>query len=255
MVDVGEGLPLVLMHGTLFDHTMFAPQYEDLSDEFRVVAFDFRSREESLASPYDLDVLVSDCVRVLDDLEIETGVIGGMSLGAFVALRVAIRHPDRVRGAVLIGGQAGSFAADDIDGWAAHYASRRGETVGTEFARAECDTNFYAAVRERQPDLVRSWGERFAQRSGESMYHEVQSWLHMSDERDQLPHLTAPTLVVHGDHDAAIPVAAAVETYDALPDAELLVLPRTGHAANLERPAEVNAAIRDLMRRVQQQAG
>lgn len=250
VIDRGSGLPLVLMHGTLMDHTMFQPQYDALSDEFRVVAFDLRARTDRGLTPYDLDDLADDCCRVMEERGIERFVVGGMSMGAFAALRVALRHPHRVGGIVLIGGQAQAFSAADREMWAAHYAQRRGQLVGREFAAGEGELNFHRDPSGRSDALVGHWRERFAGHHGDALHLEVESWLHMEDVRDRLDGIGVPTLVVHGDRDASIPVELAVEMYRLIPDAELLVLPRTGHAANLERPEAVNLAIRELMRRV-----
>lgn len=249
-VDLGEGQPLILMHGSVMDRTMFEAQYSLLSDTFRVLAFDFRARTDRALAPYDLYDLADDCCAVLDDRGIGRCVVGGMSMGALVALRVALQHPDRVEGLVLIGGQASAFSPSDQNQWAAHYGQGRGETLGLDMAEGEIEANFHPTTADRMPELVDHWRRRMAECSGDAVYLEVMSWLRSDDVRDRLSEISVPTLIVHGDGDPSIPVESAVEMYRLLPNAELLVLPRTGHAANLERPDEVNSAIRDFMKRV-----
>ena len=100
--EAGIGPALLLGHGTMMDRTMFADQLAGLSDTYRVVAFDHRARTENWRGPYDLDDLADDVVALLNSLDIERCVLGGMSMGGFMALRFALRHQDRLDGLVLI---------------------------------------------------------------------------------------------------------------------------------------------------------
>jgi pimeloyl-ACP methyl ester carboxylesterase len=249
-VDRGEGELLVLLHGTLMDHRMFEPQYLGLDDAMRVLAYDLRARTKEWRGPYDLYDLAADCRDRLDRLGVQRAVIGGMSMGAFAALRFALEYPDRVSGLVLIGCQATSFSSAERTTWSRHYGSRRGELVGEEFARGEVEVNFGPAALEEQPDLGPTWLTRFAAADGDAMHFEVESWLGMEDITGRLRDIEVPTAVIHGADDVAVPLAEAELIAARLPKAALTVLEDTGHAANLERPAAVNAAIRALVSEV-----
>ena len=109
--DTGGNLqPLVLAHGLLMDHEMFAPQVEALGSQFRVIAWDARchGETESTDAPFSYWDLADDLRGLLDHLGIVRAVIGGMSQGGFVALRFALRHPERVQGLILLDTQAGA---------------------------------------------------------------------------------------------------------------------------------------------------
>lgn len=86
----GDGPAVVCNHGTLMDRTMFAPQLDALSDEYRVVAYDSRARTDRYVGPYDL---ADDAAALQDALGIDSCVLVGMSMGGFVALRFAERYP------------------------------------------------------------------------------------------------------------------------------------------------------------------
>lgn len=250
VADAGQGTPLILMHGTLMDHRMFEPQLSGLSHAMRVIAYDSRARSSAGASPYTLADLADDCVRVLDDRGIDRAVVGGMSMGAFAALRVALRHPERVSGLVLIGGQAMPFTSEEKEYWGARYSSRQGEKFGDVLAEEDAEFNFDRAVDAAFPQLRNVWRERFADCDGTNVHHEVQSWIGMEDVREQLSEIKVPTLVIHGDRDSSIPLGAAIEMCGLLPGSQLVVLTQTGHAANMERPEEVNSAILNFMESV-----
>ena len=69
-----------------------------------------------------------------------------------------------------------------------------------------------------------------------------------ADQRDLLPHITVPTLLVWGEHDARSPLTVARELERAIPDAELVVIPGCGHVSNLEEPERFNEVVRDFVR-------
>jgi len=69
-----------------------------------------------------------------------------------------------------------------------------------------------------------------------------------ADQRDLLPRITVPTLLIWGEQDVRSPVSVARQFERAIPDAHLVVIPRAGHVSNLERPEEFNAAVREFCR-------
>src|SRR5690349_11625918 len=84
--EYGAGPNVVLSHGTLMDRTMFEPQVAALAPDYHVVTYDHRARTSRWDEVYDLHDLARDCLALLDRLEIERCVLGGMSMGGFMAL-------------------------------------------------------------------------------------------------------------------------------------------------------------------------
>src|SRR5919108_1694009 len=109
VVDRGEGTAVVFTHGTLMDHKMFAPQIEVLEDRYRIIAYNLRGRTHRWAETYDLRDLANDCRQVLDERGIETCVLGGMSMGGFMAFEFARMWPERLDGLILIDTKAAPF--------------------------------------------------------------------------------------------------------------------------------------------------
>jgi len=106
---------VVFAHGTLMDRTMFDPQIEGLSDEYRVAAYNLRARTERAYDPYDLDDLVEDCRATIDSLGMDKPVVAGMSMGGFMAIRLAIAYPEEISGIVLIDSTSLPHPEDDIE--------------------------------------------------------------------------------------------------------------------------------------------
>src|SRR5207248_908744 len=105
----GSGPTVIFSHGFLMDREMFAPQVEALAPEFRVIAWDQRGFGETEydGEPFTYWDSARDCLGLLDHLEIDGAVLGGMSQGGFLSMRAALLAPDRVRALVLIDTQSG----------------------------------------------------------------------------------------------------------------------------------------------------
>ncbi|MDE0494514.1 MAG: alpha/beta hydrolase [Acidimicrobiaceae bacterium] len=246
--EAGQGPAVVFSHGSMMDRTMFEPQLEALSDHYRVVAFDHRARGARWEGPYSLYDLADDCVRLLDSLQIERCVIAGMSMGGWMALRVVLRHRDRINGLALIASSGLSYSEADQSSWEQHYRPLLGAPqVGREFALGEARLCFSASTRANRPEMVRHWVERWASHRGDAVYHEVCSWLMQDDISEHLDTINVPAVAIHGLEDEAIGIEDARTTVAAIGSAYLVPIPGAGHTVNLESPDQVNAALRAFL--------
>lgn len=245
--DRGDGPPVVLCHGTLMDRTMFDPQLAALEDDYRVVAYDTRARTDRYVGPYDLYDLADDCAALLDAKGIDSCVLGGMSMGGFMALRFAERYPDRVEGLVLIDSTAGTHDEEDIERYTEMIESARdSEGMPDHLADIIKHILFGATTNETNPELVESWVDRWQTFPGEAVYHEVNSWLERPDFTDELDDIDVPALVVHGEEDTALEPERSDSLVEKL-DAERVMVPEAGHSSNVENPEPVNAALAEFL--------
>lgn len=140
--DTGSDLPaVVLSHGFLMDHEMFAPQVAALRSTHRVVTWDERGFGGTLANEeFTYWDSAKDVLGLMDFLGIDSAVIGGMSQGGFLSLRVALTAPERVRGLILLDTQAGLEEPGSDDGymlmhdtWMEHGPSRFKNSLPASF--------------------------------------------------------------------------------------------------------------------------
>jgi pimeloyl-ACP methyl ester carboxylesterase len=249
--EAGSGPPVLFAHGTLMDRTMFTPQLDALSDEYRVAAYDLRARTERYGHSYDLDDLVADCRAVVEGLDMNRPVLGGMSMGGFVALRYAVEHPDALSGLVLIDTIAGTHDEGERQQYESMIEQiRDDETVPETMAETVAHFLFGETTRQDRPDLVEHWTDRWQTYPGEAVYNEVRSWLDREDVTDALAAVDVPTLVVHGEEDDSLAPERAEPMAEAL-DAEFVTIPEAGHSANLERPMPVTNALREFLQSVE----
>jgi len=248
--DHGDGPPLVCLHGTLMDRTMFAPQARALSEDYRVVAYDSRARTDRWQGPYDLDDLVEDCRTVLDALDIDTCVLAGMSMGGFVAARFALAYPERLDGLVFVDSMAEAYTEEEQAEYGDLAEGVRGaDRVPMEIAERSANLMFSERAHEEQADLVEQWRNRWHTYPGDAVAAEIESWRTEPGVLDELSELDLPALAIHGENDQSIPPERARRTVEAL-DGRFELVPGAGHPSNLERPEVVTDTLRGFLEEV-----
>lgn len=234
----GSGPAVILSHGFLMDHTMFEPQVAELRSTHRVITWDERGFGGTKATgEFTYWDSARDVLGLMDHLGIDSAIVGGMSQGGFLSLRVALTAPERVRGLILIDTQAGTEDADKVEGYGQLHAAW---TAHGSAAVQDVISGIILGAGEWQ-----SWYDKWAVLPTEQFTYAFNCLMNRDDVTDRLGEITAPALIVHGDADAAIPVSKAEQLRDRLAGpTELVVIPGGTHAANLTHPEPTNAAIR-----------
>lgn len=246
--DVGDGPVLVLLHAFPCDGRMWEPQAEAaVAAGWRVLVPDLPGFGESPlaeAAP-DLAVVADAVLAMLDDRDVDRCVLGGVSLGGYVAMELLRARPSMLAGLVLCDTKA---SADGPEARAnrerlAGLALEAGEGLGRLLEQAVLPGLLGATSREQRPDVVqrvRGWLDD-ADPAAVAWYQRA-----MADRPDSAVDLTdvdPPTLVVWGDEDALSDRAEQERMVGAVTDARLVVVPGAGHLANVEDPEVVSAAI------------
>jgi pimeloyl-ACP methyl ester carboxylesterase len=245
----GQGQGLVLLHGGLSDSREWRRQFEDLSDEFDVVAWDApgcggsSDPEDSFRLPDYADVLAA----FIDALELERPHVVGLSFGAGLALELYRRHPQLPASLVLASayaGWAGSLSPDVVE--ERLQAVLRQAVLPPDEVVAEWLPSLFASsppsevvnevasiMRDFHPAGTRILAHSFAE----------------ADLRDVLPRIGVPTLLLYGDSDLRSPLSVAEELHAAIPQSTLVVLTGVGHQSNIEAAGRFNAEVRSFLRR------
>lgn len=240
----GEGPAVLFCHGFLMDHTMFAPQIEELAGDFRCVRFDERGFGGTPApGPFTYWDLADDAVALLDWLDIESALFCGMSQGGYLSLRAALRHPDRVHGLVLIDTQAGVDDEETREGY------RQMFRVWFEHGPVDELLEEVARLIIGEDERLREeWTARWRDIPPERLRRPAACLLERDDVTDRLGEIGVPALVVHGEMDEAIPMVRAEELDAGLPGSTGIVpVPGAAHAPNLTHPEEVNPPLRAFL--------
>jgi 3-oxoadipate enol-lactonase len=232
--------PVVVLSNSLgATRGMWDPQVPALAERYRVVTYDTRGHgaSPSPAGPYSLDDLVDDVLALLDRVGAERAHVAGLSLGGMTALRLAARAPERVHRLAVLCTSAKTEPQGFLDRAAAVRADGTAPIAAAVVSRWL--TPPYAA---EHPDLVARLQAMITgcDDEGYAACAEVVAGI---DLRQDLGRVTAPTLVVSGAEDQALPPEHQRAIADGIDGAELLTVSPGAHLANLEQPLRVSGAL------------
>lgn len=245
------GEPVLAISGWTISSAIFRPFAGALPDGMRPILYDHRGagRSGSWYGPVSMALLAADASRVLDACGVESAHVVGVSLGAAVALELAVRMPWRVRSLALVGGWAGGplAATPALRPAAAVVGAVLRDTLAhrrlwpaaalfsREFLAESSPETVAAAVRPFLAGRASTW-VAWNQAIAASCFNRQAS----------LANLRCPTLVAHGDQDAMSPVENAYRMAAAIPGARLEVV-AGGHAFPFESPATTASMFRSWL--------
>jgi pimeloyl-ACP methyl ester carboxylesterase len=241
----GRDAPVVLAHGLLMDHEMFAPQIEIPGAACRVITWDARchGQTESTDDPFTYWDLADDLRGLLDHLGIERAVIGGMSQGGFVAMRFALKYPERVSALILLGTQAGVEDPEKVATYQVMLDVWEAEGLNDQLADTIASIILGNDWSGRQP-----WIAKWRQTPRSLLRQAFQTLVGREDIHGRLGEIKAPALVIHGTADAAIDMELAQRLCSELANCrQLIAIEGGGHACNLTHPEPVNRAVQQFM--------
>jgi pimeloyl-ACP methyl ester carboxylesterase len=252
----GRGPPLLLLHGPPFDHRIWLPAIPFLSGHFRVVAPDLPGfgRSQPLDRDGSPEALIRAIAGLMTSLHIVPAFIAGASFGGGIALGMAARHPERVRGLVAVG-------ALGLERWPATTQARlaralRGVPGALGLAmrlaprlqarwlvRSALSPSFPAqsALIDQVAATLRA---RTGRRALIQTLRELDTWQQVMR---QLGGIRAPTLLVWGERDRISELPVAERLRHALPGARLITLAGAGHLLPVERPSELAETMRRFL--------
>lgn len=244
---IGDGPPLVLVHGAVCDSRVWQYQLDGLADEFSVLAWDAPGCGQSEDPPetFRLADYADVLAGLVTALDLGPAHVLGHSFGSSLALELARRRPATVASLILVGGYAGwagslpvdeverrlAFALGAADRLSDGFEPRSMPGVFSERMSSEAAALLEASMSEIRPTATRAMAHALAE----------------ADLRDVLPAIGVPTLLVHGDADVRSPLTVAEDLRRRIPGASLVVLPGLGHECILEDPDLVNAEVRGFL--------
>jgi pimeloyl-ACP methyl ester carboxylesterase len=244
--------PVVLMHGFLLDHSIFRPQVAELCKLTRVICFDNpgHGQSEVPRSDFTLEEHADALAGAVVTLGIKHAIVGGLSWGGMVGMRLALQQPAMAVGLYLLdtSAQVESRLQRAFDGAMLSLYARVG--APPRFYETRIAPSLFGATTRRQnPELVQRYGERMfgfsrkgVRRAGYAVVLRKRSLL------SQLHRIHVPTLVICGEEDTATPMARSVAIAEGIRSSQLVRIPGAGHTATLEQPEPVTRAMVSFLR-------
>jgi pimeloyl-ACP methyl ester carboxylesterase len=240
---------VVLSHGLLMSADMFREQVRFLSPRYRVIAYDHRgqARSDLTATAHDMDTLAADAAALIEALGVGPCHFAGLSMGGFVAMRLAARRPELLRSCILLETSAEPEPPQNVSryrllSWVLRLLGT-GAVVdkvmpilfGKSFLADPAQAELRAEWRGRLLGLRRS------------IHRSVTGVIERRGVLDELARITLPTLILVGEEDVATPPPKAERIHAAIRGSRLVRLPRAGHSSTIENPEAVNAALADFL--------
>lgn len=245
-VEEGRGPSVVFAHGFLFDHTMFAAQFEELPDRYRCLAWDMRGhgRSECPPGPWSMQDLVVDLIAFIEGTNAAPCHLVGFSIGGMIAVRLALQREDLVRSLVLIDSTADAEDPGVAEVYAGYRAQiEREDGIGDEIAEISIPIFFSQSYIDAQPEAIEIQKDREKTAPAVGAAEGLRALINRDSVVDRLPEIRIPALAVHGELDAAVPVARAEQFVGGVAGSELVRVPHAGHVTPMEAPDVVNEAL------------
>lgn len=258
--ESGRGAPLVFVHEFAGDARSWEPQLRHFSRLYRCIAYNARGYPPSDV-PEDVERYSQERARddiraVLDALDVERAHVVGLSMGAFATLHFGMRYPERALSLTVAGGGYGAHPA--------HYAAFQADARANARTIREKGMAHFAATYGAGATRIQFAAKDprgFAEFQGRLAEHSVPGSANtMAGYQGRRPSLyalaaemqriSAPTLVLAGDEEEPC-LEACLLMKRCIPSAGLAVLPKSGHAINLEEPALFNRLLQDFLHRVE----
>ncbi len=255
--EAGTGTPVVFVHEFAGDYRTWEPQMRYFARSHRCVTFSARgyppSEVPSDPARYGQDIARGDVVALMDTLGIAKAHVVGHSMGAYTALHVGIRHPERCISVTAAGCGWGSVADPAARAAmrqvAAETAKMFTEKAIVEAAAIYADGPTRQAHKHKDPRGYAEFARMLAEHS--ALGHALTMSMLQArrptlwDMEAELQRFAVPLLVIVGDEDDSC-LEGSVFLKRTVPTAGLLVIPRSGHTITSEEPAAFNAALADF---------
>lgn len=238
---------MVLLHAFPLEGEMFEPQWAALADRARFVVPDLRGfgRSSVAPGPSEMGAMADDVLGLMDHLGLGSAVVGGVSMGGYVALALLRADPGRVRALVLADTQT---SGDDAQARSAREATAQEVLArGSSALLPGVSRLLGPSAPEALRTKVAGW---ITAGSPEGQAAAQRGMALRPDGRDILARFGGPVLVVVGADDVITPPAKAQAMADLVPGAALEVIPDAGHLASVEQPEAFNAALLGLLDRL-----
>jgi pimeloyl-ACP methyl ester carboxylesterase len=250
---VGTGAQtIVFIHGLMLASESYEAQRMAFSTTHRVITFDLRGqgRSEKTRTGLDLDTLAADTAVLIQRLVGGPCHVVGFSMGSFVAMRLAARHPSLVQSLTLIGPSADAEEAENLPRYARliRFVRCFGPTLVAPrlmkilFGDTYLQSLTVAAERARWLAYLKALPRSLHRAAAASAGRMAMT--------GELAQIVAPTLVVSGEEDRPISPARAHAVHKAIAGSQFVAFPRTGHAVMIERADAFNARLRQFISQV-----
>jgi pimeloyl-ACP methyl ester carboxylesterase len=247
----GKGNCLVMVHGYTDNLNLWYNQVPAFSERYRVLTYDVRGfgKTEVTRADYSMSLFAEDLRALLEALQIGSACVLGYSMGGRIALEFALAYPEMTMGLILANSGIGETPSQEMQ-------ERRQMMVGLlqqgdieVISELMTEASFSPGLRDRNPAAYEKYKSIKMQNDPSEYLAVMQAIVAAIDSPADFGSLRCPALIIAGDRDGFMDVRVGEAMRDAIPDAEMHVLP-TGHAAAIEEPEAFNRVVLGFLDRL-----
>jgi len=250
-IDEGEGQTILFVHGFPLSRAIWQPQIEAFTKNYRVIAPDLRGHGESSAPAgvYTMAACAEDLQALIEKRKCGPVVLVGHSMGGYMSFAFYRKFSQSVRALVLFCTRAGADSEEGKIG--RENLAQRAEREGAAAVAEQMLPKMLApATSSSRPDLVEPVRKIMLATSVNGLVGSLRGMAARPSALELLPKINVPTLVVAGENDLIVPASESEAMANAIPNAELVMIPHAGHLASLENPEAVVAALRAFLAKI-----
>ncbi len=237
---------VVFSHGLLWSCRMFDKQVDALKDRYRVIAYDHRGQGQSAiaADGYDMDTVSEDAAALIRALNAAPCHFVGLSMGGFVGMRLAVRHPELLRSLVLMETSADAEPSENVPKY--KLLNFIGRWLGFSLVADRVMPIMFGKTFLTDPARAEErahWRKVLINNNRIGTTRAVLGVVNRPSFYDELDKIKTRTLILVGDEDVATVPAKSERMLARLPNAQMQIIPKAGHSSSVEQPEAVNAAL------------
>lgn len=244
----GQGPETILFsHGLLWSGRLFHKQVDYFRDRYRCVVYDHRGQGRSgkPAAGHDMDQLYQDAISLIQALDLGKVHIAGLSMGGFIAMRLAARNPELVHSAILM------------------ETSAQEEPFKKKYRMLTTVVKMFGVASVKNKVMPIMFGQKFLNdpaRKEERLFWEeqllandkgivkaVKGVIDRNGVEEEIKKITVPTLIMVGTQDVATIPEKAEFIHERIPGSRLVYIEGAGHSSSVEEPEQVNKAIEEFL--------
>jgi 3-oxoadipate enol-lactonase len=247
--ESGSGRTCILLHAFPLSADQWLPQLARVPQGWRFVAPDVRgfrgmgeAYQEVGLDTATMATHAADVLQLMNHLDVDRAVVGGLSMGGYITLAVARAAAARLEGIVLADTKAGADSDEGRAGRDAMISKVMTDGVGA-IADQMLPKLLGTTTQQEQPDLTEAVRTIILRNSPEAVASAVRAMKMRPDSTSDLAGITCPALVICGTEDVLTPPSESAAMAEALVSAQAVFIPKAGHLSNLEAPLAFNEAL------------
>jgi 3-oxoadipate enol-lactonase len=240
---------IIFSHGLLWSHRMFRDQIDFFSETYRVIAYDHRGQGQSqVKAPFDMDTVAEDAAGLIQKLCKGSVHFVGLSMGGFVGIRLAARHPQLIKSLILLETSANAEPVENLPQyktlngivkWFGILPPVASKVMHIMFAESWLSNPANSA-------LVKHWRKELSSNK-KSITGPVAGVIYRKGVEDELSKITCLTMIIVGDEDVATKPEKAKYIQMGIAKSTLHIIPGAGHSSSIEKPDQLNRLISDWL--------